>query len=199
MSIVDFSSDFFNSNTLNEKFFTEIVVKRLRISPEKFKIDIILIAPAIGVNENFLSKVFRAKIKISLDNNDKSCVDIVFKVMQTSFDELEGWNVFAREEFIYENIIPSFEEIWRERAGEKVEFGPKFLKAEMNPYQIIVLDDLKANGYEMMDRKIGIDFEQSKLLLSLLAKFHAASAVYIQNVRIISSMLFILIVNKFSF
>jgi hypothetical protein len=45
-----------------------------------------------------------------------------------------------------------------------------------------VLDDLKASGYEMLDRKIGLNLQQTKLFLDKLAKFHAASAVCYRKV-----------------
>lgn len=46
----------------------------------------------------------------------------------------------------------------------------------------MVLDDLKAENYEMLSRHAGLNVAQGKLLLSKLAKFHAASAVRYQTV-----------------
>ena len=46
------------------------------------------------------------------------------------------------------------------------------------------MDDLKAAKYEMVDRKIGTSFEETRLLLSKLAKYHALSAMRFQRVII---------------
>ena len=92
--------------------------------------------------------------------------------------------IFSRERFMYEDIIKSFEAIWR-YAGEEIKFGPRCLKIETDPYEIIVLDDLKAEGYVMENRKVGLNLRQTKLLLIKLAKFHASSAIRYVKVLII--------------
>ncbi len=56
------------------------------------------------------------------------------------------------------------------------------IKFETEPYEILVLDDLSGFGYMMKDRKMGIDLEHAKLVLSKLAKFHAASAIQYEKV-----------------
>ena len=49
------------------------------------------------------------------------------------------------------------------------------------------IDDLKAIGYEMLDKKVGLTLTQTKLALSKLAKFHAASSIRHQKVIIFCS------------
>jgi hypothetical protein len=56
------------------------------------------------------------------------------------------------------------------------------LKFANEPYEIIVMEDLKAMGYESVDRKAGASIEQTKSFLSKLAKFHATSAIRYQKV-----------------
>jgi hypothetical protein len=58
------------------------------------------------------------------------------------------------------------------------------VKFETEPYEIIVLDDLSGFGYVLKDRKVGIDLEHAKLVLSKLAKFHAASAIQYEKVSV---------------
>lgn len=180
------SNNFLNSESLNDELFIEVVEKKTNLSREKFKVRLILILPATGKNENYLSVVYRCKINVELlDSGERMFVDVVMKAMLSNIPEIKEWSVFPREILLYENVIASFEKIWLD-ANETVEFGPKFIKAATEPYEIIILDDLKAGGYEMMNRKVGLDFEQTKLVILLLAKFHAASAIRYQKVILIS-------------
>jgi len=110
-------------------------------------------------------------------------LSIVFKVLLPIFEDYKKFDVFQRECFMYEDMIPSFEKIWLNKANEVVEFSPNCLKSKENLFEIIVLEDLKASGYEMMDRKTGLNMTQTKLALTKLAMFHAASAVRYQKVR----------------
>lgn len=50
------------------------------------------------------------------------------------------------------------------------------------PVDIIVLEDLKQEGFQMFDRHSVFDMTQVSKILQLLAKFHAASAVYVTKV-----------------
>jgi hypothetical protein len=177
------SDNFLNSDALSDEFFNEIIERKLGLAREKFKVRLVTISPATGKNENYLSVVYRAKIKIEIVDSDKQqCVDVIIKAMTIDQPELKEWSIFPREIFIYNNVISSFERIWKEEANEVVVFGPKCLKFATEPYELMVLDDLKAEGYQMLNRKVGVNVQQAKLVLSKLAKFHAASAIRLVNV-----------------
>lgn len=178
------SESFLNSDVVNDDFFISIIESKLNITRDKFKLRLALLSPATGKNENFVSIVYRVKIKFQLhETQELKFIDVVLKVLLTTLEDLKKFSVFPRERFMYEDVIASFEKIWLERANEIIEFGPQCIKVETDPYEIIVLDDLKASHYVMLDRKIGLNETQSKLALSKLAKFHAASAVRYLKVR----------------
>jgi hypothetical protein len=159
------------------------VEQKLNITWDKFKLRLVLLQPATGKNDNFASVVYRAKIKIELSENaERQTVSVIIKALLSTMEELKKFSVFPRERFIYEDVVPSFEKIWLERANEVVKFGPDCIRIETDPYEIIVLEDLKASGYEMLDRKIGFTLSEAKLALEKLAKFHAASTVRYQKV-----------------
>ena len=99
--------------------------------------------------------------------------------------EMKEFSVFTRERFMYEDIISSFEAIWSE-AGEDIKFGPICIKVETDPYEILVFNDLKTDGYAMANRKVGLNLVQAKLVLNKLAKFHASSAIRLAKVIRIS-------------
>lgn len=180
----DQSNSFLNSDTIGDEFFIGIVESKLKIKRYKFKLRLVLLSPAAGKNENFMSVVYRVKIKIEiLESKERKSVDVIIKALLTTIKEMKEFSVFPRERFVYENVIQSFENIWMERASEKIKFGPRSIKFETDPYEIIVLDDLKAEGFQMLDRKAGLNMEQTKLLLTKLAKFHAASSIRYQKVN----------------
>lgn len=50
------------------------------------------------------------------------------------------------------------------------------------PVDVLVLSDLKVDGYVMADRFERLDLEHARLTLSKLAKFHAAGVLYRERV-----------------
>lgn len=169
--------EFLDCEILSDDFFIEIVERKLKIQREKFKLRLVLIRSAAANNENYNALMYRAKIKVKLlENGENTNVDVIIKALLKT-DYSAAFSYFDREKLLYENVLASFEKLWLERANEVVEFGPQSYKFESTPYELIVMEDLKASHYEMLDRKIGCTLPQAKSLLSKLAKFHAASAV----------------------
>lgn len=180
------SNLFLDSEALSDNFFNEIVERKLNITRDKFKIRLVLLSPATGKNENFVSVVYRAKIKIEVfETGARQSVDVIIKALLSVMKELKEFSVFPRERFVYENILSSYEKIWLDRTGKHISFAPRDIKFETDPYELIVLDDLKAEHYEMLDRQAGLNIAQTKLFLQKLAIFHATSAIRYQTVRTI--------------
>lgn len=59
----------------------------------------------------------------------------------------------------------------------------RYLKIVKGEPEIIVLTDLKEQGCFMMDRFEGLDEEHTLLVLNKIAKFHATSVAYKEQVR----------------
>lgn len=176
---------FLDSDAIGEDFFDEIVAKKLNIKRKKFKLRVVVVRSAACDGDNYNSLLYRVKIKVKLlETNENVSVDVIIKALLKTVKEFsDEFGYFDRERLIYEEILQSFEHIWLERANEVVQFGPQSYKFETDPYEIIVLEDLKASGYEMLDRKVGCTLPQAKTLLSKLSKFHAASAVCYRKVN----------------
>ena len=176
------AEDFLNSDVLSDDFFISIVENKLKITRDKFKLRLVLLFPVAGKNENISSVLFRVKIKIEHNDGRKESVQAIIKALLELGSDFKELGVFARERTMYKDMISSFQNIWEE-VGVEVNFGPKSIKFETDPYEIIVLDDLAEGGYIMADRKIGVDFTIAKMVLSRLAKFHAASAIRFDKVN----------------
>lgn len=175
---------FLSSDAINDDFFIDIVSRKLNLSSDKFKLRLVFIEPATGKNENYVSVVYRAKISYEiLETKERKFLNVIIKALIAPMENMKEFAVFEREILMYENVIESFEKLWIDATGEEVGFGPNCIKVTKNPYEIIVLDDLKAQNYEMLNRKVGSNFEQAKMVLTKLAKFHAASAVRYEKVN----------------
>ncbi|CAO1298164.1 unnamed protein product [Diamesa serratosioi] len=176
----DASEEFLN--TINDDFFIDIVEKKLKLDRGLFKLRLVLLSPATGVNENYTSVLYRAKIKFELfKTKTVETVEVIIKVLLTTSPEVKQFSVFLRERFMYEDVIKSLEDIWLSRTNEKIQFGPASIKIESDPFEIIILEDLKLEGYALENRKIGLNIEYAQVVLSKLAKFHATSTIRFQN------------------
>lgn len=178
------AEDFFlDSEAISDKFFIEIVENKLKIQRKEFKLRLVMLSPAIGKNENFVSVVYRAKIKVELlEAKEMQSVDVIIKALCNKHENFATLGVFQRERFLYENILGKFEKIWLD-AGEEIQFGPKCFKVDHDPFEVLVLEDLKSEMFVMADRKIGFDMQQTRFVLKKLARFHAAGASFYQQVR----------------
>ena len=92
-----------------------------------------------------------------------------------TFSEMtKNHDVFEIESTMYREIMPEFEELYRE-AGVDVRFGPRAYEiATDKPY--ILLEDLRPKGFKNMNRLEGFDVEHTKAVLTRLAQWHAVSA-----------------------
>lgn len=174
---------FLSSESVSDEMFLEIAEKALDLTRDKFKIRLALLTPAVSASENFISVVYRAKIKVEImATKETQSVDTIVKVLLTTIKEIEDFAVFPREKLMYEKVLTDFEKMYQEIAGLEIHFGPKSLLFKDDPYAMIVLEDLKVKNYFMLDRKAGMNQEQAKVVLSKLAYMHAASAVKYQKV-----------------
>lgn len=184
MTSTDICKLFLSNEFINHEFFMEIAERKLDLCRNQFKLRLVVLEPTIGKSENFKSVVYRARLSIEInDTKVKHLVDVVIKAALTKLEMTQELAIFDRECLMYKDVIGSFEKLFQKRAGETVAFGPQLVKIFTEPIEMIVLEDLKADGYELFDRKIGLDLDQAKLVLTKLAKFHAASAVRYQKVK----------------
>jgi hypothetical protein len=178
------TDQFFNSEIFCDEFFIEIVENKLKITRDTFKVRLALFTAASHKNVNYSSAVYRGKLKVQIlaEIPKLENIDFYIKASFLTAPELKTLSVYPREKLMYDNVVKSLERIWDEKMSIKVKFSPECYKILSDPYDIIVLEDLRSNGYEILDRKIGLDLNQAKLVLTKLGKFHAASAIRYQKV-----------------
>lgn len=177
-------NQFFNSDVFSNEFFMEVAKNKLNIAENELRVKVVILSDVIDSRKSSSSAVFRGKLKVEIlkETTMQENIDFIMKASFLTAPELKTLSVYPREKLMYGDVVKSFEDIWRERRNVIVEFTPRCYKILTNPYDVIVLQDLSSCGYMKLDRKIGLNLNQAKLVLSKLAKFHAASAIRYQKV-----------------
>jgi hypothetical protein len=87
--------------------------------------------------------------------------------------------MFEREAGAFMTIIPAVHRVLDDKSpGEIQPFTVRCLYYHSGtPTSVIVLDDLKEQGFRMADRTVGLDMKHCLLVMKTLAQSHAASAV----------------------
>lgn len=134
-----------------------------------------------GVGDGFVGLVFRAIIQEN--ESDKKLIVVVKtppenQARRMSFGSME---LFEREILIYSKVLPAFVDFQR-MMNVKPELGffefPKCFFAEYNQElddAIIIMEDLKENGYKMWDKFKPTNFEHARLIFAALGRLHAVS------------------------
>lgn len=94
---------------------------------------------------------------------------------------IQMMDFFSREIILYYQLLPAFEKIY-ENVGIKLRLAAKsykFPKESLEEH--LLMQDLRVEGFKTVNRLNGLDMEHTKFALQWLAKYHAASAIYLQN------------------
>lgn len=93
------SNSFLDSEAISDNFFIEIVESKLKLSRDRFKLRLVLVSPVTGKNENFVSVVYRAKIKIEINETKaRESVDVIIKTLLTTIPELKIFASFREKD-----------------------------------------------------------------------------------------------------
>lgn len=132
--------------------------------------------------DNFLGIVHRVTYKNQSDENSEST--LILKVAPTNPARREAFGsrkFFLREIHLYNDILSYFEEFQRikciniQRDGFK-EYAKCYKSIDIEPNESLLLEDLSANGFNMIDRHTDvITADHVKLVMQSLGKFHAIS------------------------
>lgn len=163
----------------------EFLIALLKVIAEKEGFTDYTFDVSAGSNhgDGFLAVVKRVIVS-GTRNGKTDFLPLICKLMPTSKARREQFNsdaVFIREAFMYSQVLPTFTEFQKEK-GLSTKDGfceyPKCygtLDDKESDSFVIVLEDLKATGYEMFDKFKAADFNHVKLFAESLGKFHAVS------------------------
>lgn len=138
------------------------------------------IESATKKGDNYTSYLYRVTVSYSFDRNDHpSTMRMIMKL--PVHENHPSANIFAQMQFyekemeMYDRILPRINSLLNEfNYMKKISARTYFVSTEN---KVMVFEDLKDSGYQLDTLKNGFDMIHTKLVLSQLAKFHAAAAV----------------------
>ncbi|ETN60256.1 CHKov1 [Anopheles darlingi] len=163
------------------EYFQEILERELQLQDGiGFTVRRLQVGSATEKTAGYMSLMHRVSIDLEVGpmRQPRTLCYIVKEKSDTVFggDLVDVLAVFPKERNVYETLLPTFEGLW---SAQRVQFGPRMLKAtESAQFTVIVMEDLTVRGYRMRDRCFNLPMADVKGVLSKMAKFHAASAVY---------------------
>uniref|UniRef100_A0A0P4W421 CHK kinase-like domain-containing protein n=1 Tax=Scylla olivacea TaxID=85551 RepID=A0A0P4W421_SCYOL len=131
--------------------------------------------------DNYASEVTTVEVKYELDGKSS---EVVYVVKINSGKTLDGERVidiiFRKECKFFLDISPQINSALREIGHTEINVPKCFHVGLEKGKEVIFLEDLRARGYKMADRKQGLDEAHTTLVLRELARLHAASLL-LQN------------------
>uniref|UniRef100_A0A240PKZ1 CHK kinase-like domain-containing protein n=1 Tax=Anopheles epiroticus TaxID=199890 RepID=A0A240PKZ1_9DIPT len=167
---------------LDREFVEHIVDSKFGVGPkEKRTIISVHVKNAAKKGDSYASTLYSVKVQLRWkDAGMEETLSLIVKAPPKGIAASYSLDkeMYVRELYLYEQLIPAFEALYRNK-GASVKLGPRYYKPRVGlPVDVIVLEDLTASGYRMANRKKGLDKAHVEVVLSHLAQFHAASAVY---------------------
>lgn len=162
-----------------EKEVLECVLKNRRNENGIQKILSVESSPAVGKFQNFLSMVTRLKLRVVLGNGRLATRYLISKEnqvmgeMQKNF--LNDRDPFKVEIMMYEKVLKEMEYLMEE--FEDVDEPLWCNMVHSVPSKTIILEDLQAGGYKMLDRSSFLDLDHGLMTVHALGKFHALSKI----------------------
>uniref|UniRef100_A0A1L8DYK7 Putative ecdysteroid kinase n=1 Tax=Nyssomyia neivai TaxID=330878 RepID=A0A1L8DYK7_9DIPT len=145
--------------------------------------------PAAGKGSNFSSIIHRIVIKY-VDNESRiQQTKLIVKILPLGDRGkfMEKHNIFNREIYVYEKILPQISAQLMQ-IGCTTKIAPTCIAVLTEPCAL-VLEDLCNSNYKMLNRREGLNLEQTMHVLTNIAKFHAASVkIYEINPKLMENL-----------
>ncbi|KAK4884189.1 hypothetical protein RN001_000460 [Aquatica leii] len=132
----------------------------------------------IKPGENWVSVILKIKVDGEDKNNQKTSLNFFVKVAPVEHGIRNFFSVpqmFEREVYIYDKIIPEFIKIQKENNINPI-FQPfvKFYGYTLTQFnEVIVMDDMNRLGYVSYDVQKYVDYEHALMYMQTIGKFHA--------------------------
>ncbi|XP_011171848.1 uncharacterized protein LOC105204463 [Solenopsis invicta] len=138
--------------------------------------------------ENYGSTILSVHAVIKRNNEaEEEDLHLIAKMPPPTAFQREIFNppyTFRKEIFMYEKIIPSYQELEREmglKENEVFDILPKYYQSRLSlspdidfdDNAVILMENLRTHGYYNGDRIKGCDLEHSRVAIQAMARFHA--------------------------
>ncbi|KAJ6641296.1 hypothetical protein Bhyg_06232 [Pseudolycoriella hygida] len=166
---------------INNDLFEEIL--RVDFPTESIIIQKYYLNAALPYGENYSSQMIRAKVDYTINSASKQ-ISFIIKAAQTcdNLDEKmvnEMKEVFRKEMTVYDKVLTKVRELLKEIDDKTKLHGRCYKTNEDIGY--LIFEDLSAVGFCNVDRRTGLDMTHLKLVLSVAAKYHAATVVLVEK------------------
>ncbi|XP_075145285.1 uncharacterized protein LOC142220181 [Haematobia irritans] len=158
--------------------YLEIVLKKY-LQDQSIHIANIDLKPATANGENYASIMTRIKITFTTSQEDQpQTLSFIMKsaLENDAFADKIVGPCTQTEMEMYEKVLPQMANVLKEAADDMDQLCAKTLKVDYER-STIIFEDLKVRNYRLADRLKGLDRDHGYMVLSKLAKFHAAAAV----------------------
>ncbi|XP_063889369.1 uncharacterized protein LOC135116089 [Scylla paramamosain] len=131
--------------------------------------------------DNYACLVTSVEVKYEIDGKSS---EVVYVVKLNSGKTIGGDSlihiVFEKESSFFLDIAPQINSVLKEIGHTEINVPKCFHASLEEGKEVIFLEDLRARGYKMADRRRGLDKAHTTLVLRELARLHAASLL-LQN------------------
>jgi hypothetical protein len=135
-------------------------------------------APGSGRGDNYTSMLYRLSVKGHKSSGAADKVpwerSIIYKVLPESKEHREAF----KSELLFRNEVVFYTRVWPAlaalQAGGRAVFEG-VAKVYVARAELIAMEDLRAKGFKMADRRKGLQVDKLKRVLKALAGFHALS------------------------
>ncbi|XP_036146114.1 uncharacterized protein LOC105840589 [Monomorium pharaonis] len=150
--------------------------KSIQLRSPKFRI-----TEGSSKGDNYVSVVYRVTIEGIEEWNEAKKLELVLKTTRNyaSDDILTSSRVtelFEREAFFYQEILPIFKETMKNHGGMHDRFPILYDVNDESGKEILLLENLTPQGFVMSKSKI-MDYPHLKLVMRCLGEFHAYSFI----------------------
>nr|XP_021187406.2 uncharacterized protein LOC110374147 [Helicoverpa armigera] len=172
MAPFNFEGDIQNINERQLEFINSAIEKQgLKNSKVTFH--------AVGTaGDNYVANVKR--ITVEGENGNLNIIAKIAPASQSLRENFHSALLFNNEIFVYSKVIPKFIQLQKQAAvpeEEQVKFPKCYGTFDEAPNEIILLEDVKVQGYIMLDRFIPLTDYVVKGVLKSLAVWHSLSYV----------------------
>lgn len=164
---------------LNSEYLQNML--REYFKEKSLKIENFTVSPGSKVGDNYVCQVLRIVVELTT-NNQKKSISMIGKIMPdtdlskalTKF--LDFFNV---EKMMMTETLPVLYRKLCER-GDTERFFPFLYKLDIGN-KMIFMEDLKQQGFQMVNRTQALDLDHTLLVVKSLAKMHAAGYLLLKD------------------
>lgn len=141
---------------------------------------------ALAKGENYLSQMLRTTVRFTTDSSTTSAEQSIALIIKTVSPNAEinavtaELGLFRKEIVAFQTVIPAVEKLLRS-IGDETKLSARCYDSDLEQ-SYLIFEDLAVSGYRNTNRRQGLDAHHYRAVFTKLAKWHAATAVLLNQV-----------------